>query len=200
MFVGVVAGVWVSGGVWLWVCGGWCVGVCGCVWGCGRGCVSVCGHGCVGVCGCGYGRRCVGVWVCVGVGVCVVSGVRMCGCGGMCGHGCLGVCRRVCSAAGLITSEHQGCACLSWSSVNTTCRRCTFSDGRTSVHGLGREPRPVCGPAGSGHSIWRRARRVRPERQGNRRARLGMGLATFSSFLLSCDSCDVQNYEQQPSL
>ena len=68
------------------------------------------------------------------------------------------------------------------------------------MHGLGREPRPVCGPVGSGHSVWSRAWRVRPERQGNRRARLGMGLATFSTFLLSCDFCDVQNYEQQPSL
>ena len=166
----VVMGVWVCVGVWVWS--------------------QVCG--CVGVCGC--------VWVCVGVGVCVVAGVRMCGCGSMCGHRCLGVCRRVCPAAGLITSEHQGCACLSWSSMNTAWRRRTFSDRRTSVHGLGREPRPVCGPVGSGHSVWSRAWRVRPERQGNRRARLGMGLATFSTFLLSCDFCDVQNYEQQPSL
>ena len=68
------------------------------------------------------------------------------------------------------------------------------------MHGLGREPWPVCGPAGRGHGIWRRVQRVRPECRGNGRARLGMGLATFSTLLLSCDSCDVQNYEQQSFL
>ena len=57
----------------------------------------------------------MGVWVCVDVCGCV--GMR--GCGGVCGRGCVSVCRRVCSTGGLITLDHPGYACLSWSSANT---------------------------------------------------------------------------------
>lgn len=68
------------------------------------------------------------------------------------------------------------------------------------MHGLGREPWPVCGPAEQGHGVWRRVQRgvagVSREQAGQARR----GLATFSTLLLSCDSCDVQNYEQQSSL
>ena len=62
---GVVAGVWVSGCVWLWVCGHGFVGVYGCV-GMVAG-VLVCGcvWVCLGVCRCGgvRGRGCEDVWV-----------------------------------------------------------------------------------------------------------------------------------------
>ena len=97
-----------------------------------------------------------------------------------------GVCRPVCSTDGWVTSDHRGCACLSWSSANTAQRCRAFSGGRTSVHRLGHEPRPVCGPAAEAMTGG----------GGSGRAREGMGLATFSTLLLSCDSCYVQNYEQ----
>ena len=54
------------------------------------------------------------------------------------------------------------------------------------MHGLGHEPRPVWGPAAEAMTGGGRSGR----------AREGMGLATFSTLLLSCDSCYVQNYEQ----
>lgn len=125
---------------------------------------------------------CVGVWVWVGV----VTAVWVCVGVSVCVHGCERVCRRVCSTDGSVTSDHRGCACLSWSSANTAWRHPAFSGGRTSVHGLGREPQPVCGPAAAAMTGG----------GGSGRAREGMGLATFSTLVLSCDSCYIQNCEQ----